>query len=143
MASRGDKVVIALAAIEQAVVAGRGHVVVAAKAVQDGTAAAGADPDLLWECTGALPQKRERPFGASAKHSDQPERTAAAIDAVADLLKERPWSFLVAAYDCVRRHICQRLHVQGGVEAANGRVGRATSDEQVGDVPALAVTVDH
>src|SRR5216684_2493146 len=58
-------------------------------------------------------------------------------------LNERAGIFLVAVHDRIGAHVSDRLDRERRVEAAHRREGRAADDEQVRDVPALAVAIHH
>src|SRR5215831_4396027 len=58
-------------------------------------------------------------------------------------LQQRARILPIAVRDCVGAHEGKRLDGERRIESAHAREGRAAHDEEVGDVPALAVAVDH
>src|SRR5205085_5642880 len=58
-------------------------------------------------------------------------------------LNEWSRALLVTIHDGVSRHVGYRLHCERWIEPADRRVDRTTSDEEIGNVPALAETVYH
>src|ERR1700732_331876 len=58
-------------------------------------------------------------------------------------LQERSGMILVAIHDRLGAHVGERLDRERWIEAAHRWEGRAADDEEVGDVPALAVAVHH
>src|SRR5437867_6620931 len=58
-------------------------------------------------------------------------------------LRERSGILLVAIHDRIGAHVGERLDRERRIEAAHRWVSRAADDEEVGDVPALAVAVHH
>src|SRR4051812_18403575 len=58
-------------------------------------------------------------------------------------LDQRAGSLLIAIDDRVGAHKGERLNRQRRIESAHGRMGRAAEDEQVGNIPTLAVAVHH
>src|SRR3954454_22426266 len=58
-------------------------------------------------------------------------------------LDQRSGIFAVAIHNRVGAHERDGLDRQRGIEAAHRRVGRAAEDEEVGDVPTLAVAIHY
>ena len=60
-----------------------------------------------------------------------------------NFLHESAGAFLVPIHDRVGTHISKRLNGQRWIEAAHRWKCRATDDEQIRNIPALAVAVHH
>ncbi len=57
-------------------------------------------------------------------------------------LNKRAGIFLIAIDDGIGAHVSERLDGERGIEAAHRWKGRAADDEEIGDIPTLALAVD-
>src|SRR6266849_4279052 len=91
---------------------------------------------IVWQRRSSVARmSRSLPSGAP---SARPEGS---IRATCRSLQQRPGALLISVHDRIGAHIGERLDGERRIEAAARWEGRAADDEEVRDVPALAVAV--